>query len=366
MMHKIYFFLVFAISFFLIPNSVFAQCEEVTVESLTNPGPYEFSTLTEADGLRNGPDYAGATVYFPTNATPPFACIAIVPGFTAAPSSVEEWGPFYASHGIVTIIIGTNSILDFPEARAYALLDALETIRQENERATSPLEGALNLEQLAVSGWSMGGGGAQRAAVLDNTIAGVVALCPYLINPQLDHESPLLILSGENDAVAPPSLHADVHYSATPNSTNKLLFEIENGDHSVANTPNGGNGAVGEIALSWLKLFVEDNNCYCPIITDNLLENPSATSKVEQDFECESLGIENKELSIGFYPNPTNGIVNFDLLEDVDYELFSVLGQRLQKGVLVGQHKQIDLSQLPASIYYLHIKGQVVKLVKKD
>jgi len=366
MMHKIYFFLVFTISSFLIPNSVFAQCDEVTVESLTNPGPFEVSILTEADGLRNGPDYAGATVYFPTNATPPFASIAIVPGFTAAPSSVEEWGPFYASHGIVTIIIGTNSIFDFPEARAYALLDALETIKQENTRESSPLAGALNLEQLAVSGWSMGGGGAQRAAVLDNSIAGVVALCPYLINPQLDHESPLLILSGENDAVAPPTLHADIHYNETPSTTNKLLFEIENGDHSVANTPNGGNGAVGEIALAWLKLYVEDNNCYCPIITDNLLVNPIETSQVEQSFNCESLGIRNLELAIGFYPNPTTGIVNFDLIEDVDYALFSAIGQRLQKGFLTGNNKQIDISEFSAGIYYLHLKGKVVKLIKSE
>ena len=128
-----------------------------------------------------------------------------MPGFTAQPSSVENWGPFYASHGIVTIIIGTNNIFDFPEARAYALQDALETIRYENTRATSPLEGALNLTQLAVSGHSMGGGGgAQRAAVLDSSIAGVVALCPFLINTNLHHGSPVLIFSGQNDPTAPP------------------------------------------------------------------------------------------------------------------------------------------------------------------
>ena len=142
---------------------VLAQCEEVTIDSLSNPGPFEVQTLNESDGIRNGPDYFGATIYYPINASPPFASIAIVPGFISGPSTVAEWGTFYASHGIVTIIVGTNSLYDFPEARAYALLDALETIRIENSRANSPLENALNLDQLAVSGWSMGGGGAQRA-----------------------------------------------------------------------------------------------------------------------------------------------------------------------------------------------------------
>ena len=69
----------------------------------------------------------GATVYYPINKTELLASIAIKPRFTALPSSFDEWDPFYASHGIVGIIIGTNSIYEFPEARAITLLDALET-----------------------------------------------------------------------------------------------------------------------------------------------------------------------------------------------------------------------------------------------
>lgn len=343
-----------------------AQCEGISVENITNPGPFDVETLTEADGIRNGPDYSGATIYYPTNANPPFASIAMVPGFTALPESVQEWGPFYASHGIVTIIIGTNSLFDLPEARAIALLDALETIKQENTRVSSPLEGALNLDQLAVSGWSMGGGGAQRAAVLDNTISGVVALCPYLNNPQLNHSSPLLIFSGEDDTVAPPSQHADVHYNVTPNTTNKLLFEIANGDHSVANTPNGGGGSVGKIALSWLKLYVEENDCYCPLLTDDLLVNPVAASKVEQDFECELLGVNTQEWAIEFFPNPTKNIVYLEIPQDVHYELISPLGQRLLEGDLTGDHKQLDLSQFPSGLYYLCIEGQIIKMIKSN
>ncbi|RMA56742.1 poly(ethylene terephthalate) hydrolase family protein [Ulvibacter antarcticus] len=365
-MKKLYLVLLLTLFSSLFTNDIFAQCEDITVDSLTNPGPFDVATLTEADGIRNGPDYFGATIYYPTNATPPFASIAIVPGFTALPSSVEEWGPFYASHGIVTIIIGTNSIYDFPEARAIALIDALETIKQENSRATSPLEGALNLDQLAVSGWSMGGGGAQRAAVLDNTIAGVVALCPYLTNPQLTHQSPVLIFSGENDNVAPPSQHADIHYDITPITTDKLLFEIANGNHSVANTPNGGGGSVGKIALTWLKLYVEENDCYCPLLTDELLVNPPAASKVEQDFECELLGVNSQELAIGFYPNPTKGIVNLEILEDVQFKLISPLGQDLLRGNLSGDNKQIDLSPFPSGMYFLNIEGQTIKLVKHN
>ena len=353
------------ISFFF-SDLVIAQCDGISVDNITNPGPFEVATLTEANGVRNGPNYAGATIYYPTNATPPFASVAIVPGFVSQPSSVEEWGPFYASHGIVTIIIGTNSLFDFPEARANGLLDALETIKQENVRAASPLFGALNLEQLAVSGWSMGGGGAQRAAVLDNTISGVVALCPYLNSPQLNHQSPLLIFSGENDPTAPPAQHANIHYNVTPNTTNKVLFEVENGNHSVANIPTGADGAVGKIALAWLKLYVEKNDCYCSLLTDRLLVNPPAASNLLQDFECERLNVSANQMAIGFYPNPTKDIVNFKTSQNVKYKLFSPVGQFLSEGEMTGDQKQLDLSTFSTGIYYLNIEGQIIKLIKQN
>mgnify|MGYP000383257432 CR=1 FL=1 len=363
-MKKIYAVALFFLATSFAPNITFAQCGDVTIESLTNPGPYEVATLTEADGLRNGPDYQGATVYYPTNATPPFASIAIVPGFTALPSSVEEWGPFYASHGIVTIIIGTNSLFDFPEERAAALIDALETMRQENTRSTSPLENQLDVDKFAVSGWSMGGGGAQRAAVLDNTIKGVVALCPWLPNPSLNHNSPVLIFSGQNDPTAPPAQHADLHYAATPNTTDKLLFEIANGNHSVANSPNGGDGAVGKIALSWLKLYVEENDCYCPLLTEELLVNPPAASKVLSSFECELLSVPDNSFAISVYPNPTKDFVNISIQTTAHYEVYSALGQRLLSGELTQNEKQIDFSNFAKGLYYVRLANETVKVIR--
>lgn len=356
-------FLFLATSF--APNILFAQCDEVTIESLSNPGPYEVAILTEADGLRNGPAYSGATVYYPTNAEPPFASIAIVPGFSALPISVAEWGPFYASHGIVTIIIGTNSLFDFPEERALGLIDALETMRQENTRISSPLENMLDVDKFAVSGWSMGGGGAQRAAVLDNMIKGVIALCPWLPNPVLNHDSPVLIFSGQSDPTAPPAQHADLHYAATPSTTNKLLFEVKNGNHSVANTPNGGNGAVGKIALSWLKLYVDDNDCYCPLLTDSLLVDPPAASKVLSSFECESLSVPENNLAINVYPNPTNDFVNINLQNVAEYEVYSSLGQQLLSGEISPNHQQIDFSNLMQGIYYLRVGNETFRVIRE-
>lgn len=364
-MKKFYVLALLFLATSMAPNVVFAQCEEVTIDSLTNPGPYEVATLTEADGIRNGPGYLGATVYYPTNGTPPFASIAIVPGFTAPPSSVQEWGPFYASHGIVTIIIGTNSPLDFPEARATALLDALETLRQENTRDTSPLQNNLDVDKFAVSGWSMGGGGAQLAAIMDSTIKGVVALCPWYPQATFNHDSPVLIFSGQDDTVAPPAQHANIHYNVTPDTTNKLLFEVENGNHSVANTPTGADEAIGKIALSWLKLYLDDNDCYCPLLTESLLVDPPAASRVESSFECELIGITDYKFDVSVFPNPTQNNITVSLNTDAHFKVYSTLGQLIMDGEVTQNNNQIDFSNFANGIYYLRLDTETIRIIKK-
>ncbi len=273
----------------LFSNLGFSQdCAIQSLDDITNPGVYNVATLTDADGLRDGPDYGSATVYYPTDATPPYASVVIVPGFLSAPSSVAAWGPFLASHGIVAMVIGTNSGFDQPAARADGLLDAIETLRQENVRINSPLLGNLDLDRFAVSGWSMGGGGAQLAAAADPSIKAAVALCPWLGSPDpadLNHAVPVLILSGQDDPTAPPSSHANVHYEYTPATTDKLLFEAAGGNHSVANNPANVQGDIGKIALSWYKHYLLDENCYCPFV----LDTPASSSQYLINLECPAL-----------------------------------------------------------------------------
>tara|TARA_B110000977_G_C11072783_1_gene490152 strand:- start:1162 stop:2394 length:1233 start_codon:yes stop_codon:yes gene_type:complete len=244
----------------------------------------------ESDGVRNGPDYSGCTIYYPNSVNEKHTSIIIVPGYISYESSISEWGPFFASHGIVTMTIGTNSIFDYPETRASALLDGLISLEEENTRPNSPLNGKLNTSQIALGGWSMGGGGAQIAATLNPSIKAIVALCPwldplFLTNSQLNHNVPVLFLSGQLDLIAAPAYHANEHYELTPDSTPKLLFEISGAGHNVANGPSGGNGEVGIMALSWLQEYLIGNNCFCPI----LLETPLTASTYNTNILCEVL-----------------------------------------------------------------------------
>mgnify|MGYP005711997925 CR=1 FL=1 len=43
-------------------------------------GPYEFATITESDGMRNGPDYRDGVLYYPLNGNPPYKNVVLSPG----------------------------------------------------------------------------------------------------------------------------------------------------------------------------------------------------------------------------------------------------------------------------------------------
>lgn len=349
--------------------TLFSQCETVTIESITNPGPYNVASLKEGvDEIRNGPDYDGATIYYPTNATPPYAGIAIIPGYCGVESDIQEWGFFYASHGIVAITLGTNDPCgDWPAARAVALLDAIITVKEENTRAGSPLQGGIDVNSFAVSGWSMGGGGSQLAASIDPSLKAVIGLCPWLdlngFEPSdLIHDVPVLIFTGQNDDIANSTEYGYMHYQGTPSGTDKLYFEIENGGHGAANSPDFAGGETGVYALSWLKTYLLDDPCYCEF----LLDDPSNSSAYETNIECLNAGIEDGEGSIRLiHPNPVIDYIeltNNSVLE-LDYTINCAEGKAICTGVITPGYNKIHCDFNRSQTYFLIAGGDSFKLI---
>ena len=71
---------------------------------------------------------------------------------------------------------------------------------------------------------------------------------------------------------------------------------------------------------------------------------------------------------VTIYPNPTNSTINLSLSfsEEVNYELFSPLGQQLIIGTIKSSNQEIDISNLPPNIYYLKLANQVFKILKTN
>mmetsp|Transcript_18151 Transcript_18151/g.58003 ORF Transcript_18151/g.58003 Transcript_18151/m.58003 type:complete len:202 (+) Transcript_18151:197-802(+) len=132
----------------------------------------------DAQHLCNNASFASATIYYPTESgLKSLPSVVIVGGWGCGEQAMAAWAPFYASHGIVAMTIGTPSpFTDSPAVRSKALLDASLALQGEHERADSVLRGRLDISRRAVQGYSLGGGGAQLAALADPTLKCVIAL----------------------------------------------------------------------------------------------------------------------------------------------------------------------------------------------
>tara|TARA_B100000795_G_scaffold3499_1_gene2389 strand:- start:7832 stop:8944 length:1113 start_codon:yes stop_codon:yes gene_type:complete len=352
----------------------YSQCASVTVENTTNYTAFTLDSLEESDGLRNGPDYTGATLYFPANENGQLKSIILVPGYTATQTSIEGWAKYLATRGFLCMTIGTNSLYDFPQARANALIDAMETLRQENNRTLSPLYQKIDTNNIAVGGWSMGGGGAQLAAKIDPTIKAVFAIAPWLLEStlsisSLNHSAPLLIISGQLDQIAPINRHADVHYNYTPNTTNKLLFEISGGNHYSPLNPLSGNGDVGNIAYAWFQLFLATTDCYCKLLNVANLDQNSTSSKYLTNLNCTTLSekeFEDTKIKVQMFPNVAEDelTVYFSKPYAIDYTVNNVLGQQVKYGKINAGDK-INVNELSTGLYFLRLEKQVFKFLKK-
>lgn len=234
-----------------------------TKASTSRAGPYRVQTYSR--GYATHRAFTGGTIHYPADARPPFASVAVVPGFLASESSIRAWGPFLASHGIVTMTIGTNAPGDLPDARARALLGALEVLRTENARAGSPLNGRIDTARQAVMGWSMGGGGALIAASSNPQLKAAIAMAAWSPGVTFrNNRVPTQLFAATADTLA--GGQSQGFYNSMPASTPKMLFEVQGSSHNVANSPSNHNGEIGHYGLAWLKTFLEDDERYRPFL----------------------------------------------------------------------------------------------------
>lgn len=281
--------------------------------------------------------FISATVYCPSTGGS-LPSITIVGGWLCGEHVLAAWGPFFASHGIVAMTIGLRAPGNHKiPVRSQALLDASKALQSENSREGSKLFDRLDASRRAVMGYSLGGGGAQLAALEDPALKCVIALAPHASGHEsfksghkLTDSVPTLFLVGSADSEAPTRSQSLPHYNMT--TAPKLLFEIKGGDHFVVNGPSGGNehdftkgrqcefycncmctvccnygpcgdsgwgtgpsglaqdhaprGAIGGVALAWLQLFLQGDES----ARSRLLQRPGIATRFE------SKGIQSEEM----------------------------------------------------------------------
>ena len=249
-----------------------------TMDSVMKNGPYQVKNY--ADGIKDGAEFLAATIYYPVDADPPFAGIVACPGFTAYQDSVAPWGPFLASHGIVLMTIDTNTTGDSVDVRQGALLDALASLKAEQTRSGSPLNGKLDMTRFGLMGWSMGGGGTWLNANTHPELKSAMSLAGHIATQiggagQFTKVTvPTLLLAGDADTGILGLAMSQPVYESIPDSTPKILYEVSGASHFDIQ-PQTGNNLFGMYGLSWQKVFLEGDMRYKQFL---MLPKPSNAS----------------------------------------------------------------------------------------
>jgi dienelactone hydrolase len=260
------------------PGGAFIRGPEPTMDSAMNNGSYKVQMYT--DGFEDGAEFLAGTIYYPMDADPPFAGVIICPGFTAYQDSVAPWGPFLASNGIVVMTIDTNTTGDSVDVRQGALLDALASLKAEQTRMGSPLMGKLDMTRFGLMGWSMGGGGTWLNANTHPELKSAISLAGHILTQiggaaQLTMvQVPTLMLAGSADTEILGLGMSQPVYEAIPESTPKILYELEGASHFDI-TPEIGGKLFGLYGLSWQKVFLEGDMRYRKFL---LLPKPANAS----------------------------------------------------------------------------------------
>jgi len=316
-------------------------------------GPYNFDSISEEDGLRNGPDYLDGILYYPIDVDFLLGSVIFTPGFGGGSSTMLSWGEFFASHGFISMVIGPNDeINDSHEQRALGLLDAIQTIKAENWRSDSPLNNLIDTTRFILAGYSMGGGASQIALMIESIhndhIAGAMALnptiliedcdvctdneyCICLVPEFLEHDIPTLVVAGQNELDDLSNDYAgligqDIYFN-TPETTMKILYEIGNGGHSSAESPAE---HIGDKTLEWVQYLIRGNESFC----DSLLLSPDNSSQYLTTLHCgesfsydinEDGAINNADLVALVIAVLNNFEINFDINNDQITNIFDIL-----------------------------------------
>jgi alpha/beta superfamily hydrolase len=266
-----------------------------TADSASHQGPYTVQTYT--DGIPVGSFYSVPKIWYPTDGTPPYPGVVIVPGLNGTyrfafattvngvrvvQADIPQWGTLLASHGFAVMLIEMQNAGAGPSTRASGLSEAVNALAAENVRAGSPLFGKLLTDSMAVAGHSFGGAGALMLAdARSNPRVKVAFGISSVPNGQMTFPNivaPTLIIGGQGDPFSPDFLG---QYNSIPATTSKMLGIVTtnsqfNDMHNVGLTPLGTHSsdpAVARYGLSFLKVYLAGDTRYAQfLVTDPALQ----------------------------------------------------------------------------------------------
>lgn len=241
------------------PSDAICRYED-TPGNYSGNGPYGYDSYTMPYFSTPG----GATVYYPRNAQPPYSLLVFTPPYTGTQSWYRDWGPFFASHGIVMVTMDSRTTLDSVDSRANQQQDVLDAMKDENTRYGSPLRGKLDTSRFGATGWSMGGGATWISSAEYGGLKTAMSFAGHNLSA-IDSDSsgrntriPTILFNGSQDLTYLGGLgQSDGVYRNIPYGVPKLFYEASNVGHFAWGGPTDANRYVGELALAFQKTYLD-------------------------------------------------------------------------------------------------------------
>ena len=198
-------------------------------------GPF---TVTSASNGR------GTTVFRPT-APGTLGCTThpVVLWNNGARSGLDRYVPLLnhlASHGFIVAAAEGNT------GSGFAMLQGLDYLTTENNRAGSPLQGKVDLSNVGATGHSFGGGAAIDAGA-DPRVDTIAPIYPLATTNGNRVRGPALFIAGQNDTIVSPIVVRTPYNQAT--QVPAIFAEQRGADHY-------GIPALHGTITSWFRLHL--------------------------------------------------------------------------------------------------------------
>lgn len=194
-------------------------CKDTTPEGPAGTGPYTLCSYVdglEADG------YASARVSYPCELiNQRMPAVTLTGGYTNIKEQMYWLANHLTKHGYVVITVTPNNILGGIPCWEDAHRDAFVQLLIENENPQSPLWNSIDIDNIALAGYSNGGAGAMEIAnELGNQVKAVVGMAPFFsLFGQPDYSNlsaNTLLMVGTLDTTALPVAVQGVHEKLEP------------------------------------------------------------------------------------------------------------------------------------------------------
>jgi dienelactone hydrolase len=160
--------------------------------------------------------------------------VVFLHGFAVLGNSYQSLGTTWAQQGCIVVLSNTAQFDNVgQEADGRALFPAI-TIANT---AAGPLQGAFDVQRMALAGHSMGGGNVANVLAQNPGYRGGVAIAP--VPPRGNNgalvQTPLGIVAGAGDTITPPASNATPYYQSLTGYRGCKFLYLLNGDASHTN-----------------------------------------------------------------------------------------------------------------------------------